>query len=116
MDKKQVAESVDKIKTGSFERRLALTRIGLMAGTRVAGQVAVSMFSSKEKRVEKRKKMLSKQEYNIAYYYTKIRTTYKDASAEQFKKAFYDVMVGKLNIPIKELKLPKIKREEYILQ
>jgi len=61
-------------------------------------------------------KILSKQEYNIAYYYTKIKTTYKNASPEQFKKAFYDVMVGKLNIPIKELKLPKIKREEYILQ
>jgi len=61
MDKKKVTESVDKIKTGSFERRLALTRIGLMAGTKMAGQVAVSIFSSKSKRVEKRKSAISKQ-------------------------------------------------------
>ena len=68
MDKKQLveAESVNKIKTGSFERRLALTRIGLMAGTRVAGQVAVSMFSNKKKRVEKRKTAVSEQAVFIA--------------------------------------------------
>ena len=59
---------------------------------------------------------LSKQEYNIAYYYTKMIVTYKDMPPEQFKKAFYDVMIGKLNIPVEELKLPKISREEFVLK
>jgi len=56
---------------------------------------------------------LSKNQYNIAYYYTKLRTTYKNAEPEEFKKAFYTVMVNKLNIPKDELKLPQIKREAF---
>lgn len=67
-------------------------------------------------KVEVTDKKLSKQEYNIAYYYTKIRMMYKDRSQEEFKKAFYDVMIGKLNIPMEELKLPKIHREEFIIE
>jgi len=58
---------------------------------------------------------LSRNQYNIAYYYTKLRTTYKNVNGEEFKKAFYTVMVNKLNIPEDELKLPQIKREEFII-
>ncbi len=53
--------TVSRIKTGSFERRLSLTKTGLFVGTRMATHVAANVFTSKEKRVEKRKKMLSKQ-------------------------------------------------------
>lgn len=49
------------IKTGSFERRLSLTKAGLLAGSRMAGHMTTSLFSSKEKRQEKRKKVLSEQ-------------------------------------------------------
>jgi len=58
---------------------------------------------------------LSRNQYNIAFYYTKLRTTYKNVNGEEFKKAFYTVMVNKLNIPEDELKLPQIKREEFII-
>ena len=37
-------KSVSSIKTGSFERRLMLTRAGLLAGTRMAGHMTGSMF------------------------------------------------------------------------
>ena len=53
--------TVSRIKTGSFERRLSLTKTGLFVGTRMATHVAANVFTRKEKRIEKRKKMLSKQ-------------------------------------------------------
>lgn len=53
--------SVSKIKTGSFERRLSLTKTGLLVGTKVASQMTGSLFTSKAKRAEKRKKILSEQ-------------------------------------------------------
>ena len=52
---------VDRIKTGSFERRLSLTRAGLFAGTRMATHRATNWFSSAEKREERHRKMLSSQ-------------------------------------------------------
>jgi len=58
---------------------------------------------------------LTKNQYNIGFYYTKLRTTYKNAEQEEFKKAFYTVMVNKLKIPEDELKLPQIKREEFVI-
>lgn len=57
----KTSNSVSRIKTGSFERRLSLTKAGLFAGTRMATHVAANVFTSKDKRIEKRKKMLSKQ-------------------------------------------------------
>jgi predicted unusual protein kinase regulating ubiquinone biosynthesis (AarF/ABC1/UbiB family) len=54
-------KSVSPIKTGSFERRLSLTKAGLMVGTKMAGHMTSTIFSSKEKRAEKRKKVLSEQ-------------------------------------------------------
>ena len=52
---------VSRIKTGSFERKLSLTRTGLMVGTRMTGHLAASFFTRKDKREEKRKQALSKQ-------------------------------------------------------
>lgn len=53
--------SVSRIKTGSFERRLSLTRAGLFAGTRVAGHYATNWFGSKERRESRRSDMLTRQ-------------------------------------------------------
>lgn len=53
--------TVSKIKTGSFERRLSLTRAGLVAGTRMAGDMAASLFGNKAEREEKRRKAMSRQ-------------------------------------------------------
>ncbi|PIE43102.1 MAG: ABC transporter [Gammaproteobacteria bacterium] len=62
MDSKTTrSRSVSRIKTGSFERRLSLTKAGLFAGTRMATHTALGVFSGKETRQAKRKAMLSKQ-------------------------------------------------------
>ncbi|MFE8072725.1 AarF/ABC1/UbiB kinase family protein [Marinobacteraceae bacterium S3BR75-40.1] len=61
MDPKKPRSTVSRIKTGSFERRLSLTRAGLFAGTRMATHAATNLFSSKETREQRRKDMLSKQ-------------------------------------------------------
>lgn len=61
MSSKRSGNSVSRIKTGSFERRLSLTRAGLFAGTRVASHMATNWFSSKETREERHRAMLSKQ-------------------------------------------------------
>jgi len=53
--------AVFSIKTGSFERRLSLTKAGLIVGTKMAGHMTSSLFSGKEKRALKRKKVLSEQ-------------------------------------------------------
>ena len=53
--------TAQSIKTGSFERRLMLTRVGLFAGTKMAGKMTASLFSSKDKRKQQRKKILSDQ-------------------------------------------------------
>lgn len=53
--------SVDRIKTGSFERRLSLTRAGLFAGTRVATHMATNWLGGRERREERRRDMLSRQ-------------------------------------------------------
>ncbi|MDX1452112.1 MAG: AarF/ABC1/UbiB kinase family protein [Oleiphilaceae bacterium] len=59
--KRSASNPLKQIKTGSFERRLSLTRAGLMAGTRMAGEMTASLFSSKEKRAERRSQALSRQ-------------------------------------------------------
>jgi len=54
-------KSVSRIKTGSFERRLSLTKAGLFAGTRMASHYATGWFGSKEKREARHSAMLSSQ-------------------------------------------------------
>lgn len=60
-NEKSKRHTVNKIKTGSFERRLSLTRAGLVAGTRMVGDMASSLFGSKIEREEKRSKALTRQ-------------------------------------------------------
>lgn len=61
MSARRSGKSVSRIKTGSFERRLSLTRAGLYAGTRMASHMATNWFSNKEKREKKHRAMLSSQ-------------------------------------------------------
>lgn len=61
MSSRRSGKSVSRIKTGSFERRLSLTRAGLFAGTRMASHMATNWLSSKEAREERHKAMLSNQ-------------------------------------------------------
>lgn len=61
MDPKKPRDTVSRIKTGSFERRLSLTKAGLFAGTRIATHMATNLFSSKEKRQERHREMMSRQ-------------------------------------------------------
>ncbi len=58
-DKKR--SSVSRIKTGSFERRLSMTRAGLFAGTRMASHYATNWFGGPERRRERHSRMLSRQ-------------------------------------------------------
>tara|TARA_R100000306_G_scaffold62518_2_gene71771 strand:+ start:66664 stop:68112 length:1449 start_codon:yes stop_codon:yes gene_type:complete len=49
------------LKTGSFERRLSLTKAGVVAGGRLASSMAGSMFSGKEKKAQSRREAYAKQ-------------------------------------------------------
>lgn len=53
--------SVARIKTGSFERRLSLTKAGLFAGTRMGAHMATNWFGGKENREARHKAMMSSQ-------------------------------------------------------
>ena len=53
--------SVARIKTGSFERRLSLTKAGLMAGTRMGMHFTANLFANKQTKAERHKQMLSRQ-------------------------------------------------------
>lgn len=57
---------VDRIKTGSFERRLSLTRAGLLAGTRLASSMAANLFSDRETREQRRREALSREARYLA--------------------------------------------------
>lgn len=61
MQEKDEVKEFSRIKTGSFERRLSLTRAGIVAGSRYASDMAASVFASKAKRAERRKAALSRQ-------------------------------------------------------
>lgn len=61
MSNPRKGKTVPRIRTGSFERRLSMTRAGLFAGTRVASHMATSWLSSADQRERRHKAMLSKQ-------------------------------------------------------
>ncbi len=58
---REMREELQRIKTGSFERRLSMTTTGLQAGTMYAGHAIANLFRNKESRREHRRKMLGKQ-------------------------------------------------------
>lgn len=53
--------TLKRIRTGSFERRLSLTRTGLLAGTRYMAQSASSLLLPRERRAERRRAALGEQ-------------------------------------------------------
>ncbi len=55
-----------RIKTGSFERRLSLTRAGLFAGTRMAGSSIAGLFTGPENREEKRRERAGREARYLA--------------------------------------------------
>lgn len=57
---------LSKIKTGSFERRLSLTRAGIVAGTRMAGSLTAGLFKGSEGRAEARRQALSREARYLA--------------------------------------------------
>ena len=61
MSKPRKGRTVARIRTGSFERRLSMTRAGLFAGTRMASHMATNWLSSADQREQRHKAMLSKQ-------------------------------------------------------
>jgi len=61
MASKSKGTSVARIKTGSFERRLSLTKAGLFAGTRMGAHMATNWLSSKENREARHRAMMSSQ-------------------------------------------------------
>ncbi len=61
MTSKRKGTSVARIKTGSFERRLSLTKAGLFAGTRVSAHMATNWFGGKENREARHRAMMSSQ-------------------------------------------------------
>lgn len=61
MSKARSGKTVSRIRTGSFERRLSLTRAGLFAGTRMASHMATSWMTSPDQREQRHRKMMSKQ-------------------------------------------------------
>ena len=53
--------SLSRIRTGSFERRLSLTRSGLLAGTRYMARSAGALFAAPAERAERRRAALGEQ-------------------------------------------------------
>jgi len=54
-------KTLKRIRTGSFERRLSLTRAGLLAGTRYMAGSATSLLLPRERRAERRRAALGEQ-------------------------------------------------------
>lgn len=57
---------LSKIKTGSFERRLSLTKAGIVAGSRMAGSLTASLFQSAEQKAVSRRLALSREAQYLA--------------------------------------------------
>ncbi|MFV8571765.1 ABC1 kinase family protein [Marinobacter sp. SBS5] len=73
MSTRKPAKSVSRIKTGSFERRLSLTKAGLFAGTRMASHMATNWFSNKETRDQRHRAMLSSQSQFLVHELGKLK-------------------------------------------
>ena len=58
--------TIKRVKTGSFERRFSMAKMGVVAGTRLAAQSAGNVFTAKEDRAQRQKDILSKQAHYLA--------------------------------------------------
>ncbi|HET8705564.1 MAG TPA: AarF/ABC1/UbiB kinase family protein [Pseudomonadales bacterium] len=66
MSDKHFTQSVKRIKTGSFERRLSLAKAGFMAGAKFGMASAANLFSRGEDRERKQKEILAEQARYLA--------------------------------------------------
>lgn len=58
--------TIKRVKTGAFERRFSMAKMGIVAGTRLAAQSAGNMFTAKDERQDRQKDILSKQALYLA--------------------------------------------------
>ncbi len=63
---RELREELQRIKTGSFERRLSMTTTGLTAGSRYAGHAIANLFRSKERRREAHRELMGQQAQYLA--------------------------------------------------
>lgn len=54
-------KTIKRVKTGQFERRASMAKAGMVAGSRVAASSVANLFSSKDKRAERQKRLMSRQ-------------------------------------------------------
>ena len=66
MGKKKSKDTVKRIKTGSFERKLSMATAGMVAGTRAATHLWANALTSKDKKQEKRRQMIAEQAQYLA--------------------------------------------------
>jgi len=64
-DKSTRSKTLERIKTGAFERRLSMTKIGIVAGTRFAAKSAGNFFAPKEQRAQRQKDILTQQAHYL---------------------------------------------------
>ena len=60
------SNTVKRIKTGKFERRMSIAGASMLAGTRAATHLCANALTPKDKRLEKRRKMLAEQAHYLA--------------------------------------------------
>ncbi|NRB39697.1 MAG: AarF/ABC1/UbiB kinase family protein [Pseudomonadales bacterium] len=66
MAKKKNRTSLDKIKTGKWQRQWSVARAGIAAGSGTAGKMLGTAFLEKEKRQQANKKIISQQAHYLA--------------------------------------------------
>ncbi|OUR90470.1 ABC transporter [Gammaproteobacteria bacterium 42_54_T18] len=66
MSEKNQRTTINRVKTGAFERRFSMAKMGIVAGSRLAAQSAGNMFTAKEERAQRQKDILSKQAHYLA--------------------------------------------------
>ena len=73
MAKKRQSKSLDKIKTGKWQRQWSVAKAGMVASTGTATQMLGSAFLQKDKRQQKNKQILSQQAQYLAQELGKLK-------------------------------------------
>jgi predicted unusual protein kinase regulating ubiquinone biosynthesis (AarF/ABC1/UbiB family) len=60
------SNTVKRIKTGKFERRMSIAGASMLAGTRAATHLCANALTPKDKRLEKRREMIAEQAHYLA--------------------------------------------------
>ena len=73
MAKKSRPQTLDKIKTGKWQRQWSVAKAGITAGTGTAGQMLGTAFLQKDKREQRHKQILSQQAQYLAHELGKLK-------------------------------------------